>query len=165
MPRIRIPYAYAGIEDGDLFAGRYRALAVGFSPQENGFGYFLNKDKFQEVYRASDNETQEKLNEYLAYWEMRVSERKFRGAFPEDAAQAVGSDRFSEEQSVAFYLSRIAGTHPDYDKLVRLGIDGLADEIKRYIAIPICWKLWPHSQRCANTMKSKQGKKACAIWL
>jgi len=31
-------------------------------------------------------------------------------------------------------LSRIAGTHPDYNKLIRLGIDGLADEIRGYMA-------------------------------
>jgi len=79
--RVRIPYAYADIEGGDLFAGRYRALAVGFSPQENGFGYFLNKEKFREVYIASNNETQEKLNEYLTYWEPKVSERKLRTLF------------------------------------------------------------------------------------
>jgi pyruvate-formate lyase len=132
--RMRIPYAYAGIEDGDIFAGRYRTLAVGFSPQENGFGFFLNKDQFQEVYEASDKETQEKLNKYLAYWEIRVSEWKLRDAFPKDVAQVVGSDRFFGEPGVGFYLSRIGGTHPDYDKLVRLGIDGLADEIRGYMA-------------------------------
>lgn len=132
--RARVPYILDDLREGEFFAGRYRKLAVGFAPQEEaGMGYFLNRPVYEAVYQQQDAQMQARLDEAISFWEKEVTAYKLRAGYPEEIAAVLPSDAFTEEKGVAFPLCRMGGTHPDYKKLVRLGIPGLRKEIEEKI--------------------------------
>lgn len=134
--RARVPYILDDLREEEFYAGRYRKLAVGFAPQEDAsMGYFINREVYEDVYRQQGTEMQTQLDEAISFWEKEVTAYKLRAGYPKEIASVLPSDAFTEKKGVAFPLCRMGGTHPDYKKLVRLGIPGLRKEIEKKIPL------------------------------
>lgn len=125
--RVRFRYVLGDIEEGDYYAGRYRDLAIGFAPQENGMDYFFNEDAYHKLYQKCDGNTQNLLDHYMDYWKNEITMKKVRDNYPAEIAEILDSDGLFTSAGVAFPLYRMSGTHPDYGKLVKLGIPGFID--------------------------------------
>ncbi|MBO4583560.1 MAG: hypothetical protein J5756_00685 [Clostridia bacterium] len=115
-------------DDEDIFAGRYRELAVGFTPQEHEYnGYYMYDKKVEAVAAEVDAETREKLREAADWFRDRTTVAKTIAAYPEKITSLLPP--MADYEDAASLLYRIGGTFPDYEKLVTLGIPGLKAEI------------------------------------
>lgn len=133
--RVQVPAILQPIGDGDLLAGRVRPGLVGFSPDEWGtaaFGYYHLPQAIREAVDAHglDPELQEQVEQMSAFWDEESTAAKVRRAYPEVMAHALPSDDWMNTYGVAFPLYRLTGANVDYGKLVRLGIPGLAAEVR-----------------------------------
>ena len=66
----------------------------------------------------------------IDYWKKENGQAQTRAAFPQQMNQILYTDGWKEEPIAAAPLYRMSGTQCDYDKLCRLGIDGLRKEIE-----------------------------------
>lgn len=67
----------------------------------------------------------------LAYWKTQETRHLLRSRYPRDIAEAMPEDIYWEHSQVAFPLYRVVGAYLDYDKLLRLGLGGMKQEIGR----------------------------------
>lgn len=116
---------------GDLFVGRVLYPCIVISPEPGGLGYAFDIDgaKFAAQSLATPQEA-ESWQQLIDYWAKRTTAAKVRAAYPESVAKLLPSDNWTGESGVAFPLYRIAGSMLDFGKLLQLGIDGLASEVK-----------------------------------
>ena len=63
-------------------------------------------------------------------WETENTAYKVRKTYPEHVAQALPSDRWTDDPLPAAPLYRMAGTYLDYEKLLEYGIPGLQKQIE-----------------------------------
>ena len=115
------------IRDGDLLAGRVAQPAVGFHLEQEAGGFYYHCDAealkreiaqpdMAPSYRAE-------LQEMVDFWSTRTSDRRMDQLLTEPMREAT-TNRIAE---MGF---RMAGALLDFDKLVRLGIPGLAAEVR-----------------------------------
>jgi pyruvate-formate lyase len=121
------------VQRGDLFAGRTRTPLIGFIGQENSgsMGYYCNEKElrgFQQEHAMLDKDNR-KIEELIDFWRSEATVAKAKQHYSEQMKNALPSDLYSEESGVVFTLWRMSGIQMDYEKLVRLGIPGLRDEI------------------------------------
>lgn len=115
-------------DDDDIFAGRYRELAVGFTPQEHEYqGYYMYPEKVEAVAAEVDEATAKRLREAAERFRDKTTTAKTIAAYPEKITSLLPP--MADYEDAASLLYRIGGTFPDYDKLVTLGIPGLKAEI------------------------------------
>ncbi len=131
FPAILLP-----IEAGDMLAGRIRYPLVGFSAEAMGLGYYCRENEIREVARLAElpREKLREVEDMLEFWKSENTQAKTRAAYPAAVQEALPSDNWTVESGIAFPLYRMAGTVPDYGKLVRLGIPGLRLELEQRIA-------------------------------
>lgn len=124
--RVRLGYALEDVRDGEVFAGRLRSLAVGFSPQEAGMmDYFLDRTLYNALCASVDEATRGRLEAARIFWEEEITIRKVRESYPPEVAAVLDNDECFSSAGVGFPLYRVGGLQPDYGKLVRLGLPGL----------------------------------------
>lgn len=130
FPAILLP-----IEPSDLLAGRIRYPLVGFSAEAMGLGYYCREDEIREVLRLAElpPEKSGEVEEMLEFWRGENTQAKTRAAYPPAVREALPSDNWTVESGIVFPLYRMAGTVPDYGKLLRLGIPGLRRELEQRI--------------------------------
>ncbi len=134
--RAQYPGALGPIEPGDLFAGRVRPAAVGFSPDEWGqtaFGYYHLPDRFREVLQRPDlsPEDRAEIEEMLEFWSRENTSSKVRARYSPEMAKVMPSDNWMNEPGMVFPLYRLCGAYPNYGKLVTLGLPGLRREVEQ----------------------------------
>lgn len=136
--KAQFPAILTEIREHDLFAGRVKYGAVGFSPQFGGFGYFCNDVAILEAIEKGDInfEQRDSLMELLQFWKRETTTRKIEAAFTDDMNRVLCREKLTEfpflyEPEIATPLYRMAGVYIDYEKLMRLGIEGLAEEVRR----------------------------------
>lgn len=131
--RAQFPGFLRPIEAEDLFAGRIRYGVAGFSPQESalGLGYYYKPEYINELLAKGEvpPEQEAAVREMLRYWATESTGAKVRAAYPPHLQAALPTDEWTHEPGIAFPLYRMAGGYLDLDKLVRLGLPGLKDEI------------------------------------
>lgn len=138
--KISLPAAALPVEDGDWFVGRrvYRPLGVSpsyWNDETDGLdhvSWYADLDRMRRVADRADQtpETREKIMDMIAFWKDENVNAKVRAAFDPEMLRELPSDRWTRDSGVIFGLYRLAGAQLDYDKLVRLGLNGLEDEIK-----------------------------------
>ena len=136
--RAQYPEILLPIEEGDLLAGRVRPRLVGFSPDEWGtaaFGYYHLPQAIREAAEAHDldAETRRRVEAMITFWDEESTAAKLRRAYPEAMARALPSDDWMNTYGVAFPLYRLTGGTVDYAKLVRLGLPGIAAEVRAHL--------------------------------
>lgn len=123
---VQYQYGLAPIAQEDLLAGRLYPLAVGFTLQQAGFGFFLDDTILSSLSSAID----EKLRNRLSWYRKQTTYEQFKAGIPESILAALPTDQFFSESGAAFYLCRMSGAQMDYDLLVKLGIPGLLARIE-----------------------------------
>jgi pyruvate-formate lyase len=131
--RVQMPYFFCDIEKEDLFVGRRVRPAISFLPQGNGYGYCLEDELLKNL--ASDNqltaENKKTANELLNYWTTENTQFKTREAYPQKMKEVLRTDDWGTPV-IGAPLYRMSGTQIDFDKVIRLGISGLRNEISLY---------------------------------
>ena len=132
--KAQYPAALLPIRKQDLFAGMRQMGIVGFaSKNEDGFGYYCHVNDMERYLKEEGHtkENKERVKRLLDYWRTEQSKARVRAAFPEEMQKALPYDGL-EEANAAFPLYRMAGWVLDYTKLMKLGVPGLKEEIKKH---------------------------------
>ncbi|MEX0322772.1 MAG: pyruvate formate lyase family protein [Puniceicoccaceae bacterium] len=129
MLAVQFPEILRPAEQGDMFAGRICYGLVGFSPEPVGLGYYCRSDKIRDWLAEGKGsvEIRRKAKWILQYWDGKTTIQKARSAFESSTAEVLPSDNWMEEAGIAFPLYRMGGMVLDYEKLLRLGLDGMED--------------------------------------
>lgn len=137
--KAQFPAILTEIKENDLFAGRVKYGAVGFSPQFGGFGYFCNEFTIIDAIEKGNitSEQREKIMDMLLFWRKETTTRKIEAAFTEDMNKVLCKEKIAEfpflyEPEIATPLYRMAGVYIDYEKLMQHGIPGLIAEAEEY---------------------------------
>ncbi len=133
----QFPAAFLPVEDGDLFAGRVRYGAVGFSPQQSisageVTGYYCDPGPIEAALKLDDlpPDTREKLVDLLTFWKKETTVAKLHAAFTPFMRETLSNDDWQHNPGVIFPLYRMAGASLDFDQLLRLGIPGLIQRVQ-----------------------------------
>ena len=137
-------YEFLPMKAGEPLAGRKRVLPVGFSNEPllgRSVSWFTDRARAMQALEADGASAEEiaEAEELLAFWETQETRKNMRAAFPDEIKEAMPEDVYWEHSEIAFPLYRVVGAYLDYDKLLRLGIGGLKDEIEA------CRKTMPES--------------------
>lgn len=133
--RVQFPFILREIEPGDFFAGRILHPPLGFSPQMGGgFGYYFDEQKFEELLNDPELSAKDRriLEDMSRFWQTENTAYKTRQAYPPHLHKLLPSDNWNGESGIGFPLYRMAGSNLNYDKLLRLGIPGLRNEIHHF---------------------------------
>ena len=133
--RIQYPIYFCDIQDGDLFVGREIKPAIGFMAQSGGgFGYYMDEGNVKNILNDEKLSMQNKQigAELIKYWAAENSNQQCRNAFPPKMKEVLDSEGWQTDPVIASPLYRLSGTQCDFDKLIRLGIPGLRDEVLSY---------------------------------
>lgn len=131
--KVQYPLMFCEIEENDLFVGRAKYPALVVSPQAfNAGGYCANFSALERIKKDERLNPENKaiVQSLIDYWEKENGQAKTRAAFPDKMNEILYTDKWTEEPVAAAPLYRMSGTQCDYDKLCRLGIEGLRKEIK-----------------------------------
>lgn len=141
---VSLPAAALPPEKGDWFVGRrvYRPLGVSpsyWNDETDGLdhvSYYADLDRIERVLNREDQneENRRALSEMLAFWRQENVNAKVRKRFDPEMQRELPSDYWTSDSGVIFGLYRLAGAQLDYDKLVRLGLPGLKEEVTRRLS-------------------------------
>lgn len=137
--KAQFPAILTTIQEKDLFAGRIKYGAVGFSPQFGGFGYYSNEFAIIDAIEKGNIsfEQRGKIMDMLLFWRKETTTRKIEAAFTDDMNKVLCKEKIAEfpflyEPEIATPLYRMAGVYIDYEKLMKLGIWGMVAEVEEY---------------------------------
>jgi pyruvate-formate lyase len=137
----QFPAVLTGIQENDRLAGRTFWGWVGFSPHNApggaAYGYFCHDQKIIEAIERGNIplEQRDGVHEMLHFWKKETSKAKVEAAFTEKMLPVLFRDEivslpYNFKPLIANPIYRMAGVFVDYEKLLRLGIPGLINEIK-----------------------------------
>ncbi len=129
-------YEFLPMEQGDLLAGRKRVMPVGFSNEPllgRSVGWFYDVPRAMEALQTdgASPEEVEDARKMLDFWAEQETRKNLRRQYPAEIAQAMPEDIYWEHAQIAFPLYRVVGAYLDYNKLLRLGLDGMRSEVER----------------------------------
>ncbi|QBN17854.1 pyruvate formate lyase family protein [Flavobacterium nackdongense] len=136
----QFPAVLSEIQDNDRLAGRTFWGWVGFSPHNApggaAYGYFCHEQKIIEALERGNipMEQRDGVHEMLHFWKTETSKAKVEAAFTDKMLPVLFRDEivslpYNFKPLIANPIYRMAGVFVDYEKLLRLGIPGLIDEI------------------------------------
>jgi len=136
----QFPAVLLEIQDTDRLAGRTFWGWVGFSPHNApggaAYGYFCHEQKIIEALERGNipMEQRDGVHEMLHFWKTETSKAKVEAAFTDKMLPVLFRDEivslpYNFKPLIANPIYRMAGVFVDYEKLLRLGIPGLIDEI------------------------------------
>lgn len=133
--RVMYPAMLLDPAENDPLAGRADVLPLGLGHQyTNGeFGFVINKAWFRGAMadRALPEEQRARLRTLWDYWETRNTIAKAEDRQPASEKQYMHAANWSEGPATLLPSYRIAGLNLDYEKLLRLGLPGLMEEVRR----------------------------------
>ena len=131
--RAQYPGVMHPIQDEDLLAGRVQMglVGLGIQQQTGGFGFYMDENAMVNLLERSAGSAKyrEDLHDLLTFWKSRNTTAVVARNMPGDVKQALFSDHWKFLPLPASPIYRMAGSYPDFDKLVRLGIPGLRAEV------------------------------------
>lgn len=131
-------YLYLPPQQGDRLCGRLAIAPVGFSSEPllaRSVGFYWDP-KLLAAIQASPEYTpaqKHELEAITAFWQQEETRRKVRARFPVYMQQALPEDIYWEHSEVAFPLYRMVGIYLDYEKLLYLGLPGLAAQVRQAV--------------------------------
>ncbi|MGL4345071.1 MAG: pyruvate formate lyase family protein, partial [Cellulosilyticaceae bacterium] len=144
--KVQMPYTLAPRKEGDYFGGRYKGHRIGFYPLMIGEGARDGYDKLCycadikgsyaviDQMKASPDYTESDVAEALEavkFWEQEETYAHIKEAFTPDMVKHLTHDYYHTAIGAVYPLYRIAGAHLDFEKLLRLGLNGLIEEIQK----------------------------------
>ncbi len=134
--RAQFPAILHPIQDEDLIAGRFQMglVGLGIQHQTGGFGFYINEEKVtaELEFKAGSAQYREDLHDLLTYWKGRNTNAVVLRNRPEAIREALPSDLWRTMPLPASPILRMAGAYIDFDKLVKIGLPGLAAEVDGY---------------------------------
>ncbi|MBN2639519.1 MAG: hypothetical protein JXR65_10600 [Bacteroidales bacterium] len=138
--KAQFPAVLSEIQENDRLAGRTFWGWVGFSPHNApggaAFGYFCHELKIIEAIERGNIpvEQRDAVHEMLHFWKKETSKAKVESAFTDKMIPVLFRDEivslpYNFKPLIANPIYRMAGVFLDYEKLLRLGIPGLIEEI------------------------------------
>ncbi|MCF8360600.1 MAG: hypothetical protein K9H26_17735 [Prolixibacteraceae bacterium] len=131
--KVQYPLYFCDIQPDDLFAGRDKYPAIGFGAQAyDYFGYYMEERLLTDLQKHPEicSENLQAIEELKVFWRQESDAVKTRLAYPEKMQKVLFSDAWFSEPVIGAPLYRMSGTQCDFDKLVRLGIPGLRNEVQ-----------------------------------
>jgi hypothetical protein len=125
---VQFPAIFSPIQENDLFAGRincYPLVGFGMEQASGGPGYYCWEDAVREEMRLHELDQREtaELEEMLAFWQRENTiSGKLISRLPDEILRLTSN-------SIADMFGRLSGAEIDFDKLVRVGLPGLRQEI------------------------------------
>lgn len=127
--RVLFPRLLREIEDDDLLAGRYDFLPIGFGcvTSTGGVGHYCVFNKLEAFKQTCTEEQQVRIDALMKFWEHRDT----KAQFVEKYMDGVIMNAFSNASYACPTAAgiRLSGMMLDYNKLVKVGISGLRQEI------------------------------------
>jgi pyruvate-formate lyase len=126
--RVMYPKVLGEIREADLLAGRVNYGAVGFGLEisNGGVGYDCQFGRIlKRADECSDPVYSARLREMAEFWKSRTTTARHDAMLSPELKRTVSNN-------IASGGPRLAGTLLDFDKLVRLGIPGLRDQINAH---------------------------------
>ena len=134
--RAQYPAIMHPIQEEDLIAGRVQmgVVGLGIQHQTGGFGFYINQDAVAREleFGRGNAKYREDLHDVLTYWKGRNTNDKVLRSIPDSIRGALGSDQWRTMPLPASPILRMAGAYVDFDKLIRIGLPGLRDEVISY---------------------------------
>ena len=125
-------------QKGDIFAGRKTFPPLCFAPQApGGYIYVFNEQafsKFLERKELSEN-NREALRRIIPFWQKENTVYVAEKNYSLELWEAMPVKGHNDHPGVAFPLYRLGSAQMDFDKLVRLGVEGLRKEIEEKMKI------------------------------
>jgi len=131
--KAQYPLLACAWQKGDKFAGRKSYAPLCFSPQApGGYLYIFNEPAFSQFLENKElsEVNREALRKIAPFWQEENTQRKAEKSYSPELWEALTHEAFFSNPGVAFPLYRLAGAQMDFDKLVRLGVEGLRKEIE-----------------------------------
>ena len=137
--RVALPAAAAPVQDGDLLVGRrvFRPLGVAPSYWDDDTDGLDNVSFYADIGRmervmnrpSQTEESRAAIAQMIDFWKTENVNAKARAKFDETMRREMPSDLWNIDSGVIFGLYRLVFSQLDYDKLVRLGLPGLKNEV------------------------------------
>ena len=127
--KVIFPTMFRSIEDGDLIAGRLDFLPIGFGSVTSigGVGHYCVFHKLRAFKDQLETEEQKKRVDVLYdYW----MDNDVKAIYCADVLNDTTTGRFIDCTYPYMATARLSGMMLDYNKLVRLGINGILDLLK-----------------------------------
>ena len=135
--KAQFPAIMMEIEEGDKFAGRIQMGIVGLGAQHQTGGFCYYADIAQVAYllanQPGNQKYREDIHDMLTYWYSERTNAKILAAVPEDLKSIFYTDVWENDPLPATPILRMSGSYPDFDKLTRIGLPGLKEEIRACI--------------------------------
>ena len=136
----QFPAILTEIQENDRLAGRTFWGWIGFSPHNApggaAYGYFCHEQKIIEAIERGNIPVEQRdgVHEILHFWKKETSKAKVEAAFTEKMLPILFRDEivslpYNFKPMIAQPIYRMAGVFVDYEKLLRLGIPGLKEEV------------------------------------
>jgi pyruvate-formate lyase len=136
--RAQYPAILMPIEDGDVFAGRVQFGLVGYGiqGQTGGTGYYIDEPRVIAALelQAGNAKYREDLHDLLTFWRSRKTYQIVYKNTPREIAEIIPTDLWETQPMAGAPIIRMAGSYIDFDKLVRIGIPGLENEIREELS-------------------------------
>lgn len=132
--RAQFPAIMHEIEDEDLFAGRVQMGIVGFGSQHQtgGFGYYADLARIADLLanQPGNQKYREDIHDMLTFWYAERTGAKVMADVPADLKDVFYTDVWENDPLPATPILRMAGSYPNFDKLVQVGLPGMQAEIR-----------------------------------
>ena len=137
--RVALPAAAAPIRDGDLLAGRRVFRPLGVAPSYwdddtdglDNVSFYADLGRMERVMNrpSQTEEGRKKIAGLIDFWKRENVNAKVRAKFDAEMRREMPSDLWSRDSGVIFGLYRLVFSQLDYDRLVRLGLPRLKNEV------------------------------------
>ncbi|MGH4137864.1 pyruvate formate lyase family protein [Clostridium sp.] len=125
------------IQGEDVLAGRMEmgVVGLGIQGQTGGFGYYINQERVVAAleFQEGNAKYREDLHDILTFWKGKNTYDIVLRNTPKDIKEVLPTEQWKVLPLPASPIIRMAGAFVDFDKLVRIGITGLEEEIKTNI--------------------------------
>ncbi len=133
--RAQFPAMFAPIAESMWFAGEYNKMLVGVDPERGDLveaGYFCKFGALEEELNKPDISEQHRrdIQYLLNFWRQHSTYTKCRAAFPPEVTRALPDDDYYSGRQIAYPMFGLGGPYLNYDKLARIGINGLRQEVE-----------------------------------
>jgi pyruvate-formate lyase len=139
--KAQYPAFFTEIRGSDLIAGRMNWGLVGFSPHNgpplSGYAYYCFDQKIIAALEKGNVPIAQRdaVMDLLHFWKKETTQRKVEAEFTERMVPVLYRDEidtlpFNYKPMIGIPIYRMAGVFVDYEKLLRLGIPGLLQEVR-----------------------------------
>jgi pyruvate-formate lyase len=122
------PKVFQDIQPGDIFAGRtrYRQIGFGLENASGGPGFYCYEKNLRTEMDSSDIDaaTREQLESAMDLWRTEATiDGKLIASLPADVKKYTSNE-------IASMGGRLSGAMMDFDKLIKIGISGLLEQVQ-----------------------------------